>query len=79
MRDADLYWKQRITWYPDGCFGPYRSAADGYSRREIAADAAVHALGVACGLLLVVGWIAAQEARLRRATEGRLRWKASCF
>ena len=39
------YWTKRITWYPDGCFGPYRSAATGYSRRELAADATVHAVG----------------------------------
>ena len=38
-----------MPWYPDGCFGPYRSAAEGYSRRELAADFAVHAVGVVLG------------------------------
>ena len=43
------YWRAQIAWYPDGCFGPYRSPAVGYSRRELAADMIVHALGVAGG------------------------------
>jgi len=48
------YWKEYIPWYPDGCFGPYRSNADGYSRRELAADAATHVLGISLGLVGVV-------------------------
>jgi len=43
------WWKERLTWYPDGCFGPYRSASEGYSRRELAADFAVHAIGLLLG------------------------------
>jgi len=35
---------------PRGCFGPYRSAALGYSRRELACDFAVHAIGITGGL-----------------------------
>jgi hemolysin III len=46
------YWlKERLPWYPDGCFGPYRSTTEGYSRRELAADFTVHAIGVALGLV----------------------------
>ena len=46
---SPTWWAQRVTWYPDGCFGPYRSAQEGYSRRELAADAAVHVVGVSMG------------------------------
>ena len=46
---SPAWWAQRVTWYPDGCFGPYRSAQEGYSRRELAADAAVHLTGVSMG------------------------------
>ena len=46
---SPTWWAQRVTWYPDGCFGPYRSAQEGYSRRELAADAAVHLVGVSMG------------------------------
>ena len=46
---SPAWWAQRIPWYPDGCFGPYRSAQDGYSRRELAADGAVHLVGVFMG------------------------------
>jgi len=46
---STAWWAQRVTWYPDGCFGPYRSAQEGYSRRELAADAAVHLTGVLMG------------------------------
>jgi hemolysin III len=42
------YWKERIPWYPDGCFGPYR-VKDGYSRRELVADGMVHGLGIVAG------------------------------
>lgn len=45
------WWRHRIPWYPDGCFGPYRSAAVGYSRRELIMDGIVHAYGVALGLI----------------------------
>mmetsp|Transcript_7217 Transcript_7217/g.12183 ORF Transcript_7217/g.12183 Transcript_7217/m.12183 type:complete len:249 (-) Transcript_7217:330-1076(-) len=48
------YWAQRIAWYPAGCFGPYRTPDRGYSRREIAADAAVHLIGVVLGSIGVV-------------------------
>lgn len=44
-------WCDKIPWYPDGCFGPYRGATIGYSRRELAADGMVHVCGVAFGLL----------------------------
>lgn len=44
------YWRQSISWYPDGCFGPYRSEAKGYTRRELAADGAVHAVGMLLAL-----------------------------
>jgi len=48
---AVSYWRQRIEWYPNGCFGPYRTT--GYSRRELAADMFVHVLGVVAGLVSV--------------------------
>lgn len=51
---AASYWQERIAWYPDGCFGPYRPSKVGYSRRELAADGAVHVLGVFLGFLGVV-------------------------
>mmetsp|Transcript_26073 Transcript_26073/g.78257 ORF Transcript_26073/g.78257 Transcript_26073/m.78257 type:complete len:289 (-) Transcript_26073:37-903(-) len=41
------FWTQRIRWYPDGCFGPYRAEHLGYSRRELMLDAAVHVVGLA--------------------------------
>jgi len=44
------YWRATIPWYPDGCFGPYRSEAKGYSRRELAADGAVHTVGMLLAL-----------------------------
>jgi len=43
------YWTEHIPWYPDGCFGPYRSHAEGYTRRELAADAATHVIGISLG------------------------------
>lgn len=49
--EANNIWKQRIPWYPDGCFGLYRMASEGYTRRELLADAAIHTLGVVGGLL----------------------------
>ena len=45
------WWAERIAWYPTGCFGPYRGPEVGYSRRELAADAAVHLLGVTLGCI----------------------------
>ena len=45
------WWAQRVAWYPTGCFGPYRSPEVGYSRRELAADAAVHLVGVVLGFV----------------------------
>ena len=45
------WWRERIAWYPDGCFGPYRPSNVGYSRRELAADGAVHILGVLLGCI----------------------------
>mmetsp|Transcript_5234 Transcript_5234/g.15530 ORF Transcript_5234/g.15530 Transcript_5234/m.15530 type:complete len:262 (-) Transcript_5234:65-850(-) len=44
----ESYWRERIAWYPAGCFGPYRGR---YSRRELAADAAVHFVGCGGGLV----------------------------
>ena len=46
MKAKTSYWKARIPWYPEGCFGPYRSPNIGYSRRELLADGLVHALGL---------------------------------
>lgn len=48
------YWKETLPWYPDGCFGPYRSAKLGYSRRELAADFSVHIFGMCAGSVGVV-------------------------
>jgi hemolysin III len=48
------YWTERIPWYPDGCFGPYRCHADGYSRRELVADGITHVLGISLGCVGVV-------------------------
>lgn len=48
------YWSEYIPWYPDGCFGPYRSHSAGYSRRELAADGATHVLGISLGCTGVV-------------------------
>lgn len=48
------YWREYIPWYPDGCFGPYRRHADGYSRRELAADGATHVLGITLGCVGLV-------------------------
>jgi len=48
------YWRERIPWYPDGCFGPYRSHAAGYSRRELAVDGITHVLGISLGCVGVV-------------------------
>ena len=47
----ESWWAQRVAWYPTGCFGPYRSPEVGYSRRELAADAAVHLVGVVLGFV----------------------------
>jgi hemolysin III len=54
--DCPSYWKQRIPWYPDGCFGPYR-VKDGYSRRELVADGMVHAIGIVAGIGAIVAMI----------------------
>lgn len=43
------YWEEYIPWYPDGCFGPYRSNKIGYSRRELVADMAIHVVGLVVG------------------------------
>ena len=51
MRTEESWWAQRVAWYPTGCFGPYRSPEVGYSRRELAADAAVHLVGVLLGFV----------------------------
>jgi len=48
---ASNWWVERVPWYPAGCFGPYRSPAMGYSRRELAADGAVHLCGVLLGCI----------------------------
>ena len=45
------WWKERVIWYPGGCFGPYRAEALGYSRRELLADAAVHVLSIGLGCI----------------------------
>jgi hemolysin III len=71
MRNEE-YWRQSIAWYPDGCFGPYRSEALGYTRRELAADGAVHAVG----FLLALGGVAA--LLLGVATESTLPAPVSC-
>lgn len=52
---TDSYWRTRIPWYPPGCFGPYRSK---YTRRELAADAAVHAVGCLGGLVAAARLVA---------------------
>lgn len=49
LAKSPAWWAQRIAWYPDGCFGPYRSAQEGYSRRELAVDGIVHLVGVLMG------------------------------
>jgi len=49
--DAEGYWCKRLPWYPNGCFGPYRSSEQGYSRRELAADGAIHVIGVLSGIV----------------------------
>jgi len=54
VQDQCSYWSEYIPWYPDGCFGPYRSHSDGYSRRELAADGATHVLGIGLGCIGVV-------------------------
>ena len=43
---SDNFWTQRVRWYPDDCFGPYRAERLGYSRRELCADAVVHLVGI---------------------------------
>ena len=43
---SDNFWTQRVRWYPDNCFGPYRAERLGYSRRELCADALVHLVGI---------------------------------
>ena len=43
---SDNFWTQRVRWYPDNCFGPYRAERLGYSRRELCADAVVHLVGI---------------------------------
>ena len=43
---SDNFWTQRVRWYPDDCFGPYRAERLGYSRRELCADALVHLVGI---------------------------------
>jgi hypothetical protein len=49
---APRWWREPIPWYPDVAFGPYRKMElhGGYSRRELAFDAAIHALGVFLGM-----------------------------
>lgn len=53
-KTENRYWSECIPWYPDGCFGPYRSNAYGYSRRELAADGATHVIGITLGCVAVV-------------------------
>ena len=43
---SENFWTQRVRWYPDDCFGPYRAERLGYSRRELCADALVHLVGI---------------------------------
>ena len=43
---SENFWTQRVRWYPDDCFGPYRAERLGYSRRELCADAVVHLVGI---------------------------------
>ena len=43
---SENFWTQRVRWYPDNCFGPYRAERLGYSRRELCADALVHLVGI---------------------------------
>jgi len=61
---SSAYWRVRLPWYPDGCFGPYRSATLGYSRRELLADFCVHAIGLMGGVVcsLLLGFRAMQSA-----------------
>jgi hemolysin III len=47
-KNGAYYWAERIPWYPEGCFGPYR-VKDGYSRRELLADGIVHIIGIMGG------------------------------
>ena len=49
---APRWWREPIPWYPDVAFGPYRKMElhGGYSRRELAFDGAIHALGVFLGM-----------------------------
>ena len=48
---APRWWREPIPWYPDVAFGPYRKMElhGGYSRRELAFDGGIHALGVFLG------------------------------
>ena len=48
------YWREAIPWYPGGCFGPYRSPAIGYSRRELLADGVLHIVGLASSLVATI-------------------------
>ena len=62
--DEDLttsYWHTKIPWYPNGCFGPYRSPSVGYSRRELAADGLVHAIGLVGGAVAIVYLLATMD------------------
>jgi len=49
--DAENYWCTRVAWYPNVCRGPYRSSKEGYSRRELAADGAIHLIGILSGIV----------------------------
>lgn len=64
------YWEERIPWYPDGCFGPYRANIDGYSRRELLADGIVHVVGVMGGCIgfgMLISHIVADESNTELA------------
>mmetsp|Transcript_37399 Transcript_37399/g.100494 ORF Transcript_37399/g.100494 Transcript_37399/m.100494 type:complete len:266 (+) Transcript_37399:1-798(+) len=54
---ARRYWRERIPWYSDGKVSPSRISAGGYSRREIAADAVVHVVGLVLGSLGIGGML----------------------
>ncbi|KAJ1455809.1 hemolysin-III related-domain-containing protein [Pelagophyceae sp. CCMP2097] len=47
------YWSERIPWYPDGVFGPYRPPAVGYSRRELLVDVVLHVIALVAAIVAV--------------------------